>query len=549
MVSKSTKNFSLTKKGVMMNRYIKKIEDAPPGVEIMSMQEITKIYSNGVKANDGVNFNLNKGEIHGLIGENGAGKTTLMKVLFGIEEAEFGDINLVGERVDINSPIDALNYGIGMVHQHFKLVESFTVAENMALGYEPTKYGIFFDQKEAYKDVVEVSAKYGLPVEPNALVRDLSVGYKQRVEILKMLLHGAKILLLDEPTALLTPQETEELFEQLISLRNQGYSIVFISHKLNEVSQICDRVTVLRDGKSISTMPMAETNESQLSKLMVGRDIDLEIEKTPADPKEVVLSVRNLNDYNQFGKKVLNNVNFDVHAGEILGVAAIEGNGQSELADLINGLRKIKEGQIYINNEPINQLDISEIRNLGTSIVHEDRINVSASTNQSVKSNLMSDRFTAPTFSKHGVLKNKELNDMSDKLINEFDIKTRSGDTIVRTLSGGNIQKVVVAREFSSQPKLLILSQPTRGIDVGAAELVHKKALNLRDSLNTAILLFSADLVELLQLSDSIIVLYEGEIVAYFESTENLNDTILGEYMLGINRQSDEEIAKVVDNV
>jgi len=531
-----------------MNSYLEKIEQLPIGNEILSMKNITKIYSNGFVANENVNFSLNKGEIHGLVGENGAGKTTLMKVLFGIEEPEEGHIELANETVKIENPLNALEYGVGMVHQHFMLVESLTVAENMALGHEPTKF-IKFDKAKAIENVRYVEKKYGLAVNPEAKVRDLSVGYKQRVEILKMLLHGARILLLDEPTALLTPQETEELFKQLINLKNEGYSIVFISHKLNEVKAICDRVTVLRNGKSITTVNIGEVNETDISNLMVGKEMDLNIIKQSAKPGDTVLKVRNLFDYNDFGQQVLKDVSFDLRAGEILGVAAIEGNGQSELAENLVGIRTIKEGQIHVKNELINNLTIREIRDLNVSIVHEDRMNTSASLNQSVRENLISDRYDTKEYSNRGILDTTKVNSLALDLIKEYGVKTHNEKASVRTLSGGNIQKVVAAREFSSFPDLLVVSQPTRGIDVGAADLIRRKIIQLRDDIKTAIILFSADLTELISLSDSLIVLYEGELVAYFPDSLVVDEFILGEYMLGIKKQTDEERRGVIYDV
>lgn len=531
-----------------MNEFLRKIEEVSIGSEILSMNDITKIYPNGFIANEDVNFNLKKGEIHGLVGENGAGKTTLMKVLFGIETAENGNIKLAGEKVSIANPINALEYGIGMVHQHFMLVESLSVAENMVLGQEPVKNILSFDKDTAVDRVQKVSKRFGLPVDPYAKVRDLSVGFKQRVEILKMLLHGAKILLLDEPTALLTPQETEELFDQLIDLKNEGYSIVFISHKLNEVKRLCNRITVLRDGKSITTKNIEDVSESDISNLMVGRNVDINIDKDKSNPGESILKVRELTDFNSFGQKVLNNLNFDVRTGEILGVAAIEGNGQSELADNLSGIRTIKEGSVSVKGTKINDLDIIDIRNLNVSIVHEDRMTTSVAINQSVKTNLIADRFEKESFSNNGILKNNEIEKLSIDLIQEFGVKTNDGNSAVRTLSGGNIQKVVAAREFSSNPELLIVSQPTRGIDIGAADLIRRKIISLRDDLNTAVLLFSADLAELLSISDSIIVLYEGEIVAYFDNAKDVTEVILGEYMLGIKKQTESEIKRVVSN-
>lgn len=529
-----------------MEKYLELIEKADKGQEILSLKNITKIYSNGFVANNDINFSLRKSEIHGLVGENGAGKTTLMKVLFGIETPEEGTIEIAGNSVKINNPIEALDYGIGMVHQHFMLVDSLTVAENMALGKEPIKNKIVFDRKKAKENVSYISQKFGLPVDPDEKIRDLSVGYKQRVEILKMLLNGAKILLLDEPTALLTPQETEELFEQLIMLKNEGYSIVFISHKLNEVKQICDRITVLRDGKSIATRNIDEVSEQDISSLMVGRDVSINIDKTKAKPNNTVLRVRELTDYNVFGQKVLNNISFDVRSGEIVGVAAIEGNGQSQLADKISGISKINHGEIEILGKKINDLSIKEIRDLNVSIIHEDRMSTSASLYQSVEENLVSDRFDSKEFSKKGFLNTKKITKESNELIRDFGIKTNNSKSLIKTLSGGNIQKVVAAREFSSNPDLLIVEQPTRGIDIGAADLIRRKIVSLRDELDSAILLFSADLTELISISDSIMVMYEGEIVAYFKDTSDITEIELGEFMLGIKRQSEEQIREVI---
>lgn len=511
------------------------------GDDLLSMKGITKIYENGFVANKGVNFTVKKGEIHGLVGENGAGKTTLMKVLFGQEIPEEGKIYLANKEVNITSPLVALDYGIGMVHQHFMLVESLTVAENMVLGKEPLK-GLTFDYNQAVKDSLEVSEKYDLPINPNAVIRDLSVGYKQRVEILKILLHGAKILLLDEPTAVLTPQETKELFVQLKLLRERGFSIVFISHKLNEVKEICDRITVLRNGESVITTETKELSETDISKLMVGRDVFLKIEKEKASPKDVVLDVKNLSSINKFGLHDFKNVSFKLRKGEILGVAGVEGNGQSELANTLSGINPIQEGEIYVDGVSISNMPIRNIRELGVSIIHEDRMTYGASTNQSILDNVISDRYYKSENKVNGFLNIKKIISEIKKFIGDFQIKADGHDADVKTLSGGNIQKVVAAREFTSNPKVLIASQPTRGIDVGAAELIRRKMISLRDEYETATLLFSADLAELLNGSDSIMVMYDGEIVAYFEDSSSINEEILGEYMLGIKRQSKGEI-------
>jgi len=520
-------------------------DDLNIGEDILSMENITKIYGNGFVANKNVNFTIRKGEIHGLVGENGAGKTTLMKVLFGQEIPEEGRILLAGREVNISNPLIALEYGIGMVHQHFMLIESLSVAENMVLGSEPVK-GIAFDYDEAVHRTKEVSKKFDLDVNPKAIIRDLSVGYKQRVEILKMLLHGAQILLLDEPTAVLTPQETRELFIQLKQLREKGYSIVFISHKLNEVKEICDRITVLRGGESVSTTDTATVSEQDISKMMVGRDVFLNIEKKKSNPGKPVLSVSNLSYKNKFGLYAFKDLNFTIRSGEILGVAGVEGNGQSELANVLAGLEPIQDGDIKVNGRSIKGMNIRQIREEGVAVIHEDRMTYGTSATQSIAENVISDRYYKEEYKKNGFINWKYVVSKSKELIQNYLIKADGYDAEIRTLSGGNIQKVVAAREFTSKLKLLIASQPTRGIDVGAQELIRKKMIKLRDEENTATLLFSADLSELLNGSDGIIVMYGGKITAYFPDASLVNEEILGEYMLGLKRQSSEEIGGVV---
>lgn len=524
------------------NRVLSKVQ---MGDDLLSMQNITKIYSNGFVANKNVNFTVKKGEIHGLVGENGAGKTTLMKVLFGQEIPEQGKIYLAGEEVNISSPLAALDYGIGMVHQHFMLVESLSVAENMVLGGEPTK-GIAFDYAEAVRQAEEVSRKFDLAVDPKALVRDLSVGYKQRVEILKMLLHGAQILLLDEPTAVLTPQETRELFVQLKQLREKGYSIVFISHKLNEVKEICDRITVLRSGVSLETTEVAAISEQEISRMMVGRDVTLNLEKSKADPGSVVLQVSEISYRNKHGIYSFEDLSFSVRAGEVLGVAGVEGNGQSELADALAGLIPVLKGDIRMNGRSMLGKSVRDLREEGVAVIHEDRMTYGASPSQSIAENIMSDRYYKTESLKGGFLNMKAIKAKTKELIQSFAIKSDGPDAAVRTLSGGNIQKVVAAREFTAIPKLLIACQPTRGIDVGAAELIRRKMLALRDEEKTATVLFSADLTELLNGSDSLIVMYGGKITAYFPDASAVTEEILGEYMLGIKKMSSEEIGGVV---
>lgn len=516
------------------------------GDDMLTMEHITKIYENGFVANSDVNLCVRKGEIHGLVGENGAGKTTLMKVLFGQETPEGGRILLAGQETKIKSPLDALDYGIGMVHQHFMLVDSLSVADNMVLGGEPTK-GILYDRAEARRMTKEVAQKYELDVDPDAIVETLSVGYKQRVEILKILLRGAKLLLLDEPTAVLTPQETQELFVQLKNLRNQGFSIVFISHKLNEVREICDRITVLRLGKSVGTVDVKDVTETDISRMMVGRDVMLDIEKEPAKPGDVVLKVRDLGYRNEQGKQVFSDISFDIRSGEILGVAGVEGNGQSELADVIAGLLPIQKGDVSICGNSIkNCRSIREIRELGVSLVHEDRMTYGVSRTQSIQENMMSDRYYRKEYKKGAFLNLKKMTQESKDYIGDFLVKCDGPDAAVKTLSGGNIQKVVAAREFTSAPKMLLACHPTRGIDVGAAEMIRKKIVSLRDQEKTAVLLFSADLTELLSVSDSIFVIYGGNIVAYFPDVKHIDEQILGEYMLGLKRQTKEETGGVI---
>lgn len=512
---------------------------------VLKMENITKIYKNGFIANKGINLELKRGEIHGLVGENGAGKTTLMKVLFGHEVPEEGRILYEGNEVNITSPTEALKLGIGMVHQHFMLVNELSVAENMVLGAEPTK-GIVFDKNKSVEMTKEISKKYNLPIDPNAIIKDLSVGYRQRVEILKVLLRGVKILILDEPTAVLTPQETAELFEQLINLKKQGFTIVFISHKLQEVKQICDRITVLRLGQVTGEASIEDVTIQDISRMMVGRDVDLEIEKKKANPGKTILSVRNLEHTDKFGVKTINGLSFDVRAGEILGVAGVEGNGQSELSDTVCGLIPIQKGNITIDSHSIAKLGINKIRALGVSMVHEDRMIYGVSSEQSIEENTISDRYSKAPYSKNGVLNYKEITDKTKTLIKDFVVKCDGPEAYIKTLSGGNVQKVVAAREFSSAPKLLVASHPTRGIDVGATDLIRRKIVDLRDNVNAAVLLFSADLNELINVSDSIIVMYEGRITAYFEDLTGVTPEVLGEYMLGVKKMSDEEIAQVI---
>ena len=512
---------------------------------VLSMQHITKIYSNGFMANKDITFNVRKGEIHGLVGENGAGKSTLMKVLFGQETPEEGKIFINGEEVHIGNPLVALDYGIGMVHQHFMLVPSLTVAENMVLGAEPRKGRLFFNYKKAVRMTQEISEKYNLPINPEKRVMDLSVGYKQRVEILKILLRGAKILLLDEPTAVLTPQETEELFVQLKNLKNQGFTIVFISHKLNEIKEICDRITVLRDGQVVGAADVDQVTERDIARMMVGRDVLMDIDNGAADPKETLLRVRNLNYINMYGKKVLNDISFDLRSGEIVGIAGVEGNGQSELAEVLTGLAKQQEGTIHINGKDASKMSIRRVRQEEVSFISEDRMTYDLVKDATIGENLISDRYYKKEYKRGPLMNKKKMDIEADELIDGYLVACDGKEAYMRTLSGGNMQKVITARECSSNPKLLIASQPTRGIDIGATEFIRKRLVELRKQ-GTGILLFSADLAEIMQISDRILVFYGGKIVAHIPRVDEIDENILGEYMLNLRHQTDEEIGGAV---
>lgn len=511
---------------------------------VIQMKGITKVYPNGIAANQSVDFSVHRGEIHALMGENGAGKSTLMKMLFGLEQPTEGEIFVNGEKVQLTSPTTAIAHGIGMVHQHFMLVPSLTVAENIVLGMVPKKSGMFIDYKQATELTTEYAERFNLSVNPDAKVMDIPVGMKQKVEILKALIRGAKILILDEPTAVLTTQETAELFKELIHLKEQGYTIVFISHKLNEIKQITDRITIMRGGKSMGVYETASITEQEISRLMVGRDVVLDVQKDAARPTDVVLSVRDLCFTNEWRKKMLDKVSFDVRKGEILGIAGVEGNGQRELVDMLFDLEEPDTGTARVNGEDIIHASQNRIRRMGVSLVPEDRMTYGIADAATLEENLISDRFTEKRFN-HGPLFNmKAIHAESDRLIKDYTVLCKSRMQKVKMLSGGNIQKVVVAREFSSNPNLIIADQPTRGIDVGATEFIRKKLVDLSRA-GAAVLLVSADLNEVMELSDSLIVLYGGKIAAYFEDTSQLDDVVMGEYMLGLKRQSDEEIGRV----
>ena len=511
---------------------------------VVQMKGITKVYPNGIAANQGVDLNIRRGEIHALMGENGAGKSTLMKMLFGLEQPTEGEIWVNGEKVNLSSPTVAISKGIGMVHQHFMLVPSLTVAENMVLGMVPKKSGLFIDKKKAVELTEEYSKRFNLHVDPTAKVMDIPVGMKQKVEILKALVRGAKILILDEPTAVLTTQETSELFRELVNLKKDGYTIIFISHKLNEIMEITDRMTILRGGRSMGVHNTSDVTPEVISRLMVGRDVVLKVEKDRAKPTDEVLRVRNLEYVNEWGKKMLDKVSFSVRKGEILGIAGVEGNGQKELVDMLFHLNTPNSGTVTVNGENVIGLSQRDIRKKGVSLVPEDRMLYGIAGAASIQENIISDRCGDKRLNKGLLFDMKAIHEETDRLIQDYTVLCKSRDQRVDNLSGGNIQKVVVAREFSNDPCLIIADQPTRGIDVGATEFIRKKLVELSRS-GIAVLLVSADLNEVMELSDSLIVMYGGKIAAYFEETDDLTDSVMGEYMLGLNHQTPDEIRRV----
>ncbi len=513
--------------------------------EVLRLEDITKIYGNGFVANKNITLWLNKGEILALVGENGAGKTTLMKVLFGIESAQSGRVLMGGREVAIKNTLDAIDKGIGMVHQHFMLVPSLTVAENVVLGIEPMKNGIF-DYTRAVSMAKEVAEKYNFNIDPEAKVKDLTVGQMQKVEIMKVLIRGAKIIIMDEPTAVLTPQETDELFEQLVLLKESGHSIIFISHKLEEVKRICSRVTVLRHGFCLGSYDIEEMSESDISRLMVGRDVILKIEKDDPKPEKVVVHIKNLVKYNESGKAVVDGISFDIREGEVVGIAGVEGNGQSELSNVLCGLDRFSSGEVTINGENIEGKTVNQIRKLGLAYIPEDRMIYGCAAEMSIKDNIISDRYYKPEFRKGFFIDREKVNKLVDDCIKEFEIACDDKDQPVRMLSGGNIQKVVVAREFTSGSNFILANQPTRGIDVGAAEMIRKTIVKKSRTEGVASLLISADLNEVLECSDRLLVMRKGKIVAAFPKANEVSEEELGEYMLGIKTMTDKEMEGIL---
>lgn len=504
----------------------------PQSDVLLSMQGICKSFG-PVKANDAIDFEVAKGEIHALIGENGAGKTTLMKTLFGLHKPDSGTIMLAGEQLGIDGPKAAMAKGIGMVHQHFMLVPSLTVTENIVLGNEP-KRNIFYDFQFAEKQVKRISDEYGLKVDPRAKIRDCAVGIQQRVEIIKALSRGARLLILDEPTAVLTPQETSDLFVVLRQMVKQGMTIVFISHKLKEVLEVSQRITVMRAGKVVGRVATAQTNEEQLASLMVGRKVLLKVEKTAAEAGKSVLAVERLWVSDQRGLPAVRGVSFQVRSGEILGVAGVEGNGQTELVEAICGLRQVEAGKVMKDGVNLAGKTVREIRRLGLAHIPEDRFTSGLCPDASIMENLIGGLHLDNPYSNKGVLCKAAIKEYVEKAVKDYGIKIGSIYDPVKSLSGGNAQKVVIARELASQANLIVASQPTRGVDIGAIEFIHRLIVAKRDE-GKGILLISADLQEVLSLSDRLIVLYEGQIVAEL-STKQTNEDEVGLYMTGGKR-------------
>lgn len=509
------------------NKYIKVIMEP-----VLELRGVTKRFP-GVLANDQIDLDLYEGEIHALLGENGAGKTTLMNILYGLYDPDEGEIIVRGERVDIQDPGDAIDVGIGMVHQHFMLIPVFTVTENVMLGEESLKFGDLLDRESAAKRIREISEQYHLEVDPDVKIEDIPVGVQQRVEIIKLLYRDADILILDEPTAVLTPQEADELFKIMRSLTEQGKSIIFITHKLREVLDVADRITVLRGGKIVGTTIPKEADKNKLAEMMVGRAVQLGVDKGPANPEEVVLEVRYLVVANDRNQVAVDEISFELQAGEILGIAGVQGNGQTELVEAVTGLRDVIEGTIHLLGEDIANADPRTVTEIGAAHVPEDRQRDGLILAFPVADNLVLNTYYQEPYTRGVVLQQQAILDSARTRIAEYDIRTPSALTPTSSLSGGNQQKVIVAREFSRPIKLLVASQPTRGLDVGSIEYIHKRIVEKRDD-GTAVLLVSPELDEIMELSDRIAVMYRGKIVAIVPREEATKEQI-GLLMAGVS--------------
>ncbi|MBO3321468.1 ABC transporter ATP-binding protein [Clostridium perfringens] len=508
---------------------------------VVEMLNIRKEFP-GIVANDNITLQLRKGEIHALLGENGAGKSTLMGILFGMNQPDKGVIKVRGKEVKITNPNVANDLGIGMVHQHFKLVENFTVTQNIVLGCEPKiLFGLGMDLNKAAKRIEELSKQYGLNVDPNAKIENISVGMQQRVEILKMLYRDADVLILDEPTAVLTPQEIDELIKIMKNLINEGKSIIIITHKLKEIKDAADRCTVIRRGRYIGTVDVKTTSEAEMAKMMVGREVSFKVNKKPAKPGDVVLDIKNLSVKNN--KKVLGLKDFsiDVRAGEIVGIAGVEGNGQSELIEAITGLRKSESGTINFKNKDITRESIRNRINSGIAHIPEDRHKRGLVLDYTIEENMVLEVYDKKPFSNKGLLNKKEIKKYAEKIIDEFDVRSGEGaESIARSLSGGNQQKAIIGREIELNPELLIAAQPTRGLDVGSIEYIHKRLVEQRDS-GKAVLLVSLELDEILNVSDRIAIINNGELIGVVNADET-NENEVGLMMAGIKGGEKHEV-------
>ncbi len=498
--------------------------------EIIKMTDIVKTFGE-VQAIKNGNFNLFEGEIHSLIGENGAGKSTMMKILYGIYPIDEGNIEIYNKKMKDYTTKEAINLGIGMVHQEFMLVNEMTVLENIILGFEPKQSMVMVDFNKAKTKVLEYVKKYNLDIQINKKIKDISVGEAQRVEIIKTLYRGADILILDEPTAVLTPQETEKLFEILDNLKKSGKSIIFISHKLNEVMKISDRITVMRDSKYIDTVLKKDTSPTKLAKMMVGREVLLEVKKKKMEAEEVILKVEDIYVPSDRELSKIRGLSFSLKRGEILGIAGVDGNGQKELVEAITGLREVEKGKIHFKNTQISNMTPQFIRKTGIAHIPDDRNKRGLNREMNIKENLIATKFLDSAFSGVINLKEKEINKFSEDTIKKFDIRPANFNITTKNLSGGNAQKIVVARELESDTDLLIASQPTRGIDIGSIETIRKNIVEYRDK-NKGVLLISAELEEILTLSDRILVMYEGKIVGDLDS-KNANEENVGFLMTG----------------
>jgi general nucleoside transport system ATP-binding protein len=507
--------------------------------KVVEMKNIVKVFP-GVVANDNINFSLEKGEIHVLLGENGAGKTTLMNILYGLYQPTSGEIHVNGQRSDIKSPAIAIKLGIGMVHQHFMLVQPFTIAENIILGNEPSKAGgLSLDMKTAISNVQKISDEFGLEVDPNSVIHDISVGMQQRVEILKALYRGAEILILDEPTAVLTPQEIDELGAILKNLTKEGKSIILITHKLKEVLSMSDRITVVRRGQIIETLNTEDTDADSLAELMVGRKVKLTIDKAEKQAGDVILDVEHLKVRDSRKLEAVKDVGFQVRAGEILAIAGVDGNGQRELVEALTGLRKSEAGQIRISGIETTHLSTRKINKVGVGHIPEDRQKRGLILDYTLAENMILGYHIEEPFSKNGIMNSTEIHKHAQILIREFDVRTPNENVTAKSLSGGNQQKVIIAREFYKDPQLLIASQPTRGLDVGSIEFVHKRLLEQREH-NKAVLLISLELDEVMGLADRIAVIYQGRIVGILDA-KDATERKLGIMMAGGQLEVEEQ--------